>query len=49
MITGLVLVIIGLPLGLYGATRFNYGIMFAGWAIAAAGAVVFVTHVVTVW
>jgi hypothetical protein len=49
VITGVILTIIGLPLGFYGATRFNYGVMFAGWAIAATGAVVFISHVVTVW
>jgi hypothetical protein len=49
MITGAILAIIGLPLGFYGATKFNFGIMFCGWCIAAAGAIVFLSHAVTLW
>jgi hypothetical protein len=49
MITGAILTLIDLPLGFYGATKFNYGIMFSGWAIAAVGAIVFVSHAVPLW
>src|SRR6266436_2333906 len=43
VITGAILTIVGLPLGFFGATRFNYSIMFSGWAMAAAGVVVFLS------
>jgi len=47
VITGIALIVIGLPLGFFGATKFNFGIMVSGWCVAAAGAVIFVSHAVS--
>jgi hypothetical protein len=46
VITGPVLVVAGLALGLYGAVGFNVGRMMAGWIVAGIGVVVFVAHFV---
>ncbi len=49
MITGIAMVLAGLPLGFYGAIKFNYGIMACGWALAGAGAVVLLSSAVSPW
>jgi hypothetical protein len=49
MITGAVMTLGGLLLGFYGSTAFNFGLMFCGWGLAAAGAIVFLDHVVMLW
>ena len=46
MITGLVLVLFGLAVGLMASMRFNVGNMMIGWVIAGIGAVVFVVSFV---
>ena len=46
MITGSILVFIGLVQGLLGSTQFNVSRMMVGWVIAGIGMVVFATSFV---
>lgn len=46
MLTGLLLAVGGLVIGLTGASKFNFGIMIGGWLIACIGTVLFVTSFV---
>jgi hypothetical protein len=47
MLTGSALAVGGVALGLYGATRFNFGTMISGWIIAGIGAVLFLSSFVS--
>jgi hypothetical protein len=47
MITGAVLIVVGLLVGLSGSTRFNFGVMVAGWGMAFIGAAVFLTRLLS--
>ena len=49
MITGAVLAVAGLVIGLAGAFRFNFGFMTFGWIAAIVGAAVFLSHVSEIW
>lgn len=42
MILGIILIVIGIPLALYGSTKFNFGIFAAGWLTAIVGTAFFV-------
>ena len=49
MITGAVLFIVGLWVGLSGSLGFKFEQMIAGWVIAGIGVVVFVTVLLSKW